>query len=522
MIKRITQLEDHFSVGRATALIAVLTFGSRIMGFLRELLFAKTFGAGDALDVYYTAFRIPDTIYNLLILGTLSVAFIPVYHGYYLKDKQRANRLANNIMTIALLVMAVICVILFIFAEPLTQIIAPGFTGEKFSSTVSLTRIILVSPVLFTLSSVLTSVLNAHKKFLVFSLAPIFYNLGIIFGLYVFYPRFGLTGLGLGVILGALLHILVQLPQALRYFSIRPIIDLADSGVKQVGKLFIPRILGLDISYISLIIASMIGSVLPAGSIAVFNLANNLQTVALGVFALSTAAAVFPVLTESFANEDQDNFTSTIKRSIIRILFFIVPVSLLILILRAHIVRLAYGYGQFDWEDTILTFRTLGVMVFALASQSLIPLLARAFYARHNTKTPLIISLIAMVINAGVSYAYAQTFGVVGIAVGFTVASIFNCLALFATLRVELEGKKDLLHGLAEPLGKIILASIVMGMISYGSLYVTAMVVDTRTIAGIFIQTLAAGSLGAITYLLLTNNLGIKEASSIGKIFSKF
>ncbi|MCL5775012.1 MAG: oligosaccharide flippase family protein, partial [Patescibacteria group bacterium] len=297
----------------------------------------------------------------------------------------------NKIKAFSTLAMenAAACLFLLVFARPLTKLLVPGFVGQKFENTVLLTRIFLISPVIFTLSNVFSSILNAQKKFLVVGVAPILYNLAIIFGLLILYPKFGITGLGLGVVLGAALHLLVQVPEVVKSgFSWQPILDLKDQALHKIAKLFVPRIFGLDNSQISLIIGSVVGSILASGSIAIFNLANNLQTVPLGVFAISYAIAAFPLLSEHYARKDERGFTYTLSETLIQMLFFIIPISILLLLFRAHIVRLIFGAGKFNWQDTILTFNTLGVFSFSLFGQALTPLLARAFYARQNTTIP--------------------------------------------------------------------------------------------------------------------------------------
>jgi putative peptidoglycan lipid II flippase len=517
----------NFNLGKATAIIAVFTLVSRLVGFLRELLLASHFGAGDTLDIYYTAFRLPDTVYNLLILGTLSVAFIPVFNEYYLKDRKQAQRIANSVLNSSALVMLLICTLMFIFIRPLTHLIVPGFSGEKFELTVKLTRLMLLSPVLFTISSVFSSYLTSLKEFFVISLAPVLYNVGIIIGIFFFYPRWGLMGLGYGVLLGAVIYLLLQSFESWRRgYRWQRVIAVFDPGVKKIALLFVPRVLSLDISYISLVIASVVGSLLASGSISIFNLANNLQAVAVGIFALSTATAIFPVLSELHAQTEINRFVAVLRDSIVRILFFMVPMAILILLFRAHIVRLAYGYGKFDWASTISTFDTLGILAFAVLSQSLIPLFARAFYAQQNTKTPLIISLIAMAINAVLSYIGAQHYGVAGIALGFTVASVVNCILLFMALRLKLG---NLIWGmesifdlpLLKAIMKLAFATFVTGIVSYSLLYVIGPRVNTHTVIGIFLQAALASLGGALVYFVLTFLMGFGEARYVKRLVSR-
>ncbi|PIR96345.1 MAG: murein biosynthesis integral membrane protein MurJ [Candidatus Doudnabacteria bacterium CG10_big_fil_rev_8_21_14_0_10_42_18] len=525
VIQRLLKLENTFSLSKAAIIVGFFALLSRLVGLLRDRLFASAFGAGDTLDVYYAAFRVPDFVFNLLILGTLSVAFIPVFTELLYTDEQKAYKNANTILNFSFLVMGAVSLLLMFAAEPLTKLLVPGFEGEKFQHTVTLTRLFLLSPVIFTLSNVFTSILNAQKKFLIVGLAPILYNCGIIFGLLLLYPRFGLIGLGYGVIIGAILHLVVQIPEAAKNgYRWRPVIDLKDKSLRKIGKLFIPRIFGLDNSQISLIIGSIVGSILASGSIAVYNLANNLQTVPLGVFAISIAVASFPVMSEFYAKKDEPSFVKTLGTSIVKILFFMVPISILILIFRAYIVRLAFGAGNFGWQDTILTFNTLGIFSFSLFAQSLSPLLARAFYARHNTITPVTINLLVMAVNAGLAYYLGKTFGITGVAAAFSVASVLSAGLLFFILRVNLgkafsDQKSAYLINfdnlISHSLLKIAASSIIMGSVGYGLLYGVEKFVNTHTGLGLLIQAGLAASIAVIVYLMAASYLKLSQADVI-------
>lgn len=522
MISRLKNFEANFTIGRAALLIGFLTLLSRLVGFFRQYLFASTFGLSDTLDVYVTAFRIPDTVFNLLILGTLSAAFIPIFSNYYIKDKQRAIQIANTVLNTSILGMLFICLLLFVFAGPLTKFLVPGFDQEKLRETVMLTRLMLLSPVIFTASSVFSSILSSFKKFIAVHIAAVFYNLGIIFGLVFLYPRFGLYGLGYGVLLGALLHVAIQIPQLYRMgFRWKWYIDLKDRGFRSITALFIPRIFGLDISVVSLLIASFVGSLLAEGSIAAYTLANDLQAVPVGIFALSTAAALFPILSENFARNDEERFLTNLQQAIIQVLIFIIPISIWMLLFRAQIVRFIYGHGAIDWEQTILLFNALGVFTLALFSQALTPLFSRAFYARHNTKTPVIIGFVSMTLNAFCSYFLGQKFGVAGVVGGFAVASLINCALLFFVLRLNLAQASgySAIHqfdlNLLKSISKIIFGAVLAGFVSYGYLYLIEPFVNTRTTLGIFIQVALSGTAGLLVYMLMLYCLRLKYAVKV-------
>lgn len=487
MITKFKNFEDNFSLNKAAITVAVLTVLSRFAGLLRDRLFASNFGAGDMLDIYYAAFRIPDFVFNLLILGTLSVAFIPIFSEWLNKDKKFAYQIASTILNLSFLSMSAVCLFLFFAADLLTKLLVPGFDPEKFSQTVLLTRIFLISPIIFTLSSVFASILNASKKFLISGIAPILYNCGIIFGLIFMYPKFGLSGLGLGVILGAFLHLAIQMAAAFALgFHWEPILNFKNLAVRKISRLFLPRIFGLDNSQISLLIGSVIGSGLASGSVAIFNLANNLQAVPLGIFAFSISIASFPVLSKNFSKNEEENFSKNLLYSIVKILFFLLPISILMLVLRAHIVRLAFGSGKFDWSDTILTFRALGVFSLSIFAQGLSPLLARAFYARQNTIIPVVVGLFGMALNAVLAFFLGKAYGIVGVAGAFSIAAIFNCIVLFLFIRLKLVNFSDKI--LFSEIAKILFSSIASGLSAYAVLYLINPLVNTHTGLGLLLQ----------------------------------
>lgn len=516
-------LENNFHIGKATVIIAVLTLVSRLMGFVRDLFLASQLGASTQTDIYFTAFRLPDLIYNLLILGTLSAAFIPVFTNQYLKNKASAWELTNSILNLGLLIMGGLGILLFIFASPLAKLMAPGFGPEQLTQTILLTRIFLLSPIIFTISSVLSSTLISLKKFIWVNTAPLFYNAGIIIGIVYFWPSWGLQGLAFGVILGAAMHAAIQLPQLIQLgYKWRPTIAWQSQSVRKVLQLFLPRVLGLDISYVNLVIVSIVGSTLTAGAISAFNFANNIQSVPLGIFAISTTLAVFPVLSEEYAKKQFNNFINTFNRAFVRILFFILPLAVIMLLLRAHIVRLLLGYGACDWTCTITTFDALGLLSLSLIAQSLVPLLSRAFYARQNTVLPLIIGLGAMVINAALSYYLSFGLGILGIALGFVIASMFQLALLMIYLHkhIQLDLKnyqivRDSDYYIVSSSAKILIAASAAAVVAYLLLYLLARVVDTHTVWGILAQASLASLAALGTYLSITIKFKIPEAVSI-------
>lgn len=286
------------TISGAALLVAGLGLASRFFGLIRDRILASKFGAGDELDIYYAAFKIPDLVFNLLILGALSAAFIPVFTSLLSRDKaKKAWQLANEVLSLAVVALAVMAAVLFLLAPQLVSLITFGFSESKQEMVAVLTRIMLLSPFLLGLSGLLGGILNSFNKFLFYSLAPVFYNVGIIIGALFFTEHLGIAGLAWGVVLGALLHLSVQIPEALRCgLKFKFNFNLRDPNLRKVVTLMIPRTMSLAVVQINFLIVTVLASTLHAGSLAIFNLANNIQSVPLGMFGISFAIAAFPTL----------------------------------------------------------------------------------------------------------------------------------------------------------------------------------------------------------------------------------
>lgn len=494
------------TVTGGAVLIALFSIVSKILGLIRDRFLASYFGAGDILDSYYAAFRLPDLVFNTLVLGALASAFIPIFTRLWFKDKNEAWQLANLVLNYLTALLAAISVLVWIFAQPLITMMTPGFSAEKISQTVILTRVMMLSIIFFASSNVVGSMLNSLKRFFSFALAPVFYNLGLILGITVLYPLMGFIGLAWGVVLGSVLHLLIQLPEVLRagwryrwIFKITP-------ELKRVFKLMIPRTIGLAGNQINQIVITMIASTLMVGSVAIFNLANNLQSFPISVFGVSLAIAAFPVFSEAFSTGKKENFISAFSLHCRRIIFLIVPTSVFILMLRAQIVRIVLGTGNFDWSDTYYTAQTLGWFVLSLFAQSLAPLIARSFYAFEDTKTPMFIGLLTMALNIALSFFLGAKMGVQGLALAFSLAAIFNAIALVVILRIKLGYLDE--RKIIWSTFKISINAVVAAAGIYYMLRVMADLVDMQTFWGIFTQGATAVLAGTGVYLaasLLTN-----------------
>ncbi len=504
------------TIGMAALIISLAGIASRFLGFLRDRLLASQFGAGDTLDAYYAAFRLPDLFYSLIVLGALSAAFLPVFTELRSQKKEiEAWRLASDVLGLLTVVLGIACFLGVVFAGSVVTMVAPGFVGEKRELTISLTRIMLLSPIFLAVSAVLSGVLMSFRRFIAYSFAPLFYNTGILFGILVLVPLIGVSGLGWGVVIGALLHMVTQWPA---FFTagwrvdFHPWQSLRNPELRRVIHLMIPRSLSMGVNQIGLLIMTGFASLLVSGSLAAFTLANNIQSVALGLFGVAFSVAVFPALSSAVAEQKEKVFFALLADTTRRILFFVLPLSALIIVFRAQFVRVILGSGQFNWEDTIVTFNVLALLSISLFAQSLIPLFTRGFFALQNTKTPLYIACGAEVFHILLLIFLKQSayFSIEGLALIFSLVTLVNFGLLYFTLKRKTVYWDD--TQMLTPALKIALAAVLAGLLAQVSKYVFALTVnELDTFVKVFLQLFFGLSIGGAAYMFLCVWLRVEE-----------
>ncbi len=505
------------TIGKASILLAVFQLLSRLVGLLRDRVLASHFGASDILDVYYVSFNIPDFVFNLLVAGAVSAAFIPVFiqqnQGSTLNLKkgrtlgeeisESGQSLASNFLNFLFVAVSAVSALLYFLVPAIIGVAAPGFSPEKKDLAILFTRMMLLSPVIFSVSVVVGSLLQVFHKFFAFALAPIMYNLGIIFGALVLEPKFGPLGLAEGVVLGALLHLLVQLPSAWRVgFRWQSILNWGDKGMKKIFLLTIPRAIGLAGAQIYAIIEDALATMVGVGTVAVFNLASNLQYLPIALTGISVAVASFPTLSREALQEEKKEFVSHIGRRLRQVLFLVIPFSFLFFFLRQEVVRIILQAGIFSSGNAILTAKILAFFMLGVSAQSIIPVLSRSFYALQNTKTPLLVSLVSILLNlfSALYFVRVLHLGGSGLALAFSLAGILNALLLLIFLK-RVVADFDLASVMAY-LAKLLLASLVMFLVlsfvsSLGFLAVAGL-------AGDFLRVIFYGVLALLTFLLFS------------------
>jgi len=539
--------KEIVSIHAAAFLIGAAGFLSRLLGLFRDRLLAGEFGASRDLDIYYASFQIPDFIFTIFLLGSATAAIIPVFLDYWERDKDEARMLVGNLFNVFLIFSAFFCVLVAVLAPFFVRLLVPGFSEEDFRVTVLMTRIMMASPFLLSLSNIVSGVIQANRRFFVFSLSSIFYNIGIIFGILVFLPLFGFLGLAYGVIFGAVLHMAVQLPTYFGLgFKIFPrMVDLYHPGTKRIISLSFPRVLAISFTSISVFIVTALASTLSMGSISVMQLANNVKYIPVGIFGVSFAVAAFPRLSSAFVKKDVSDFYGSFFGVLKTVIFWLAPVSVLFFVLRAHIIRLALGTGLFDWRDTRLTAAVLGIFSFLIITESLLPLFIKTFYALNKTARPLVINLISNTVTIGLAFYFVGVFSgdgpvsrlfggllrisditdirIIGIALAVVVG---QCLNFFVLLKFLMDEARKAFgyvpqNGFLRETRFIITVALVAGGVTYVSRQILNLFFGLDTFWGVFIQMAGAGSAGLASYGLILYFSGNTEIQAFIEVFRR-
>jgi len=505
----------------ATILIVTVAL-SKILGLVRDRALAAQFGSSDVLGVYFAAFRIPDILFQLLIMSALSSAFIPVF-SKLIKDKRdkQAWETANSSLNWALLIFSLLTILVIIFVRPLSSLIAPGFNQEQKELLAQITKIIALAQIFFVAGNFLSVVLQSMERFLTTALAPLFYNLGILVGILFLAPTLGIFGPAWGVVLGTLLHFLVQVFPALK-MRWRPKVtfSLKNTKVRQIAKLTAPRLLGQAAAQIDYSVDTILASFISASSLVYFNFAQHMQFLPVSLFGASIAQAALPKLAKDASNKEQfkRNFVNLLHQT----LFLTAPFTVLLLVLRIPLTRLVFGATRFSWEATLQTAYTLSFFAISIMAQSSIYLQIRAFYALGDTKTPTKASLFSIFINSSLS-AFLILFlklPIWSLALSYSSASLINTTVLLYLLDKKLGGfEKEVL---LKPIFNIGLASLFMALSLFLPLkLLDALVLDTTRVTGLLALTGITSLCGLGVYILISLKLDIPQLKAIARHLKK-
>lgn len=398
MVKRVFNFvyKEVRGLHQAAYVLAMFAFASQLLAIVRDRLLAHTFGAGTDLDLYYAAFRIPDLLFVLFASALSVFVLLPFVTQRTESDGEKEGaKILSQMFTLFLMLYVVIAAALALTAPFFTGLLFPGLEQHTEELTLLL-RILLLQPLLLGLSSLCGVVTQMNHRFILYAVSPLLYNIGIILGIVILYPYLGLSGLVLGVVLGALGHLLVQLPYLFQSaFKFKLLFSFEWKLIGKILAVAIPRALTLSTNQLVLLVMIGMATVMTAGSVSVFQFALNLQSVPLVIIGMSYSVAAFPTLSSLYAKQDGNGFNLQLLTAFRHIIFWSIPIVILIIVLRAQIVRVLLGSGEFDWSDTRLTAAVLAVFVVSLTAQAILLLLTRAFYACGKTFTPLWIAIVS-------------------------------------------------------------------------------------------------------------------------------
>lgn len=498
---------------RSGLIVIVLLGIDKAVGLVRTQLVAAAFGDGRAYDAFTSANQLPEVFVTLISGGALAAAFIPVYAAHLRSDKAKESaRLANAIITIVLLVLGVISAVGAIFAPWITrELLVPGYDPAKQALTAELMRIILVQTTIFGVSGVLSSILNAHQHFALPALAPTMLHVGYITGLYLFVPRMGIAGLAWGSVVGGALHVLIQVPGLRRYgFRYRPVVDLRLPGVTEIIRLMGPRIVTLGTVQIADLFIIRIMSDLNEGVTSAYFYGYYLQQLPETLFGTAIAVVMFPTMAELFSAGDVDGLKRTAVSTLRIIWSLTIPAAVGLILLGRPAIGFILERGAFTAESTLLVYRILVFFSLRIVSEATLEIAARLFFAQHDTRTPMFVSLGWLAANVGLAYWLVGPLGIGGLALASTIAFTLQSAVLLYLNHRRLGGLAWRELGLSA--GRAILASAGMALVVMG----VREMVDGR----LPLLVIGAGS-GGLAYIALNLLLGGREIPSLIQLIRK-
>lgn len=503
------------SILSAAGVITIASLLSAVLGFLRDrLLISRFYSVVEDLDAYWVAFRLPELTFQLLVIGAISAAFIPVFSKYYKRNKEEAYHIANGMLNLVLGLFVLVSIIIFIFAREFNSLITSvNFTSDQVALAANLSRVMILAQFFFAISNFMTGIIQANHRFLIPALAPLTYNLGIIFGIVTLTPTMGIYAPAVGVVIGALLHLLLQLPLAYSLgFRYEFVYRFTHPGIREMIRLMPPRTMAILVNQIELFSSVYFATALSAGSLTIINIAQRLMSAPIRVFSVPIAQASLPFLSKEVAEGKMKEFRDTLITSLHQIIFLTIPAAVLLLILRIPLVRIVYGAPEFPWSATLLTGKVVAILTISLVAQGGVHILVRAFYAIHNTRIPFVMALISVVITIAGSYASVFIFdwGVLGLAGAMSLSALSHFVLLFVSLIRQI-GPVDWSELLMTPL-KVTVASAAMGIFLWGPMrLLDQFVFDTTRVVPLITLTISVCISGGIMYLMMAKALQIRE-----------
>jgi putative peptidoglycan lipid II flippase len=522
--------KEFSKISEAAFVLGIFTLFSQVLAIIRDRLLAGGVGPGEILDIYYAAFRVPDLLFTLgAALVSVSILMHELNQG-----KENAVKFINDIFTTFFSLIVLIALVTFALMPFIAPVLFPGFDEEMLSNTVQLSRVMLLSPILLGLSNLFATITQTFKKFFVYALTPVFYNVGIILGIVYLYPIFGVIGFAYGVVLGAFLHMAIQLPIVIKQGYLPVFSGKIDWGhITTVLKHSLPRTLTLSMSKIVFLVFVSLASSLTIGAISVFQLSYNLQSVPLALIGVSYSVAAFPTLVEYFNKDNMEQFMHHVMIPVRQIVFWSMPIISLFIVLRAQIVRVILGTGSFDWSDTRLTAAALALFIISVVAQSIVLLLIRAYYAAGRTWRPLWLTLGSSVFSIACAVIFIHLFNriegiqvflesllriqnvqgsvVVMLSLAYSVGMFVNLVLLWKSFKRDFGYASE--FNVSKTTWESISASLVIGVSAYVGLQVFDPLFSQDRVLDVLAHGVSSAVLASVIgviYLLMINNQEIQ------------
>jgi putative peptidoglycan lipid II flippase len=515
---------DGKNPARAAGMIMMLSLLSRMLGFVRETLMGRLFSRLET-DAFFAAFVIPDLMYYLLIGGALGAAFIPVFSGYLSKgDEKEAWAAGSTFINTSVSALIIVTILGMIFAPLLSAIVAPGFEGEKLLLLIRLTRMMFPAVCFTAIAGLLMGVLHSYQHFFAPALGPNVYNIFIIAGAGLLGSAYGVSGMAVGVVVGAIFNFLTQLlflKDKAQFY--RPVFNWSHPGFRRMLILMLPAVIGLSVTQINLAVNNSLASGLAEGSITALRFSNRLIQLPLGIFAMAISTAFFPTMTKQAASGDLTGYKDTFSRSLRFIFFITLPSAVGLIVLRQPIVALLFEGGAFTAEHTAATAYALVFYSIGLAGHAAIQIIPRAFYALQDTITPMYVGIGAVVINIVLNFAFLRFTNLEhgGLALAFSISGVLNMLVSLWLLRRKLNGING--RSIATRFMKALVASAIMGFGTYLT-YRLCLQVFQQYFTGRFLDLIIVGIgivVGVALYMFAAYLLKMPELKLVGSMLKR-
>jgi len=500
------------ALARAGLVVTGAFLASRLLGWLRVVVLGNLFGSSDEiaqLDAYYAAFRIPDLMFELVAAGAITSALVPVLSGLISNgERDRAWRVASTIINLMLAVLVALAVILMVFAPSIVPLLVPGFDAATTELTVELTRMMLIAPILLATGSIVTAVLQTQDRFGAAAIAQVVYNASIIAGALLLTPALGIYGVAVGVVIGAIGHLLVQLPALRGHFRYSPVADISDPAARQTFWLMLPRAIGMGANQITFLVNTALASTVAVGAVVSYTVAFSVLQIPLGVIALPLGIVLLPTLSRALATGREEEFGTTVTRSLRLLLWLTAFVAAVGIVTRDDVVDLLFGWG-FDEAALAATAAALGIFLLGLPAHSMNVILARAFYSGKNTITPVTVAIISVGVNVAISIATVETLGIRGLALGIAMGAWFEATTLTILLRrrhASIAGRTILTGGALSLVGAAAAALAAAGVLA-----LDVPPEGLSRVASLIIELTLASGAGLAVYLLYSRLVRLPE-----------